>query len=193
MVIVGRITLPLGAWAEGCRCRGYDWQSEFSSIATGAMTFGRVPCASSPTCVAAGDRPMRPCSTRGRCGRPSGRQAQCHHRRARSHGDREFLPYREDHTDAHSRWLVVAFPEPSRQTLMRLHRGRTYRGPRSPLGPLHAARRRPVPTPVGPDGFARLAGAGARPGCGPRVEALSVHRQLVEAGFLLGTDDEDDQ
>jgi len=23
---------------------------------------------------------------------------------------------------------------------------------------------------------------------GPRVEALSVHRQLVEAGFLLGTD-----
>jgi hypothetical protein len=24
-----------------------------------------------------------------------------------SHGDREFLPYREDHTDPHSRWLVV--------------------------------------------------------------------------------------
>ena len=45
--------------------------------------------------------------------------------------------------------------------------------------------------PVGPDGFARLAGAGARPGCGPRVEALSVHRQLVEAGFLLGTDEKE--
>src|SRR5215471_17827771 len=56
---------------------------------------------------------------------------------------------------------------------------------------LHAARRRPVPTPVGPDGFASLAGAGARPGCGPRVEALSVHRQLVEAGFLLGTDEKE--
>ena len=26
-----------------------------------------------------------------------------------SHGDREFLPYREDHTDPYSRWLVVAF------------------------------------------------------------------------------------
>src|SRR5262249_26318030 len=37
MVIVGRITLPLGAWAEGCRSRWYDWQSEFSSIATGPM------------------------------------------------------------------------------------------------------------------------------------------------------------
>jgi hypothetical protein len=37
MVIVGRIALPLGAWTEGCRCRWYDWQSEFSSIATGAM------------------------------------------------------------------------------------------------------------------------------------------------------------
>ena len=24
-----------------------------------------------------------------------------------SHGDREFLPYREVHTDPHSRWLVV--------------------------------------------------------------------------------------
>src|SRR5215471_14366704 len=35
MVIVGRITLPLGAWAEGGRCRWYDWQSEFSSIARG--------------------------------------------------------------------------------------------------------------------------------------------------------------
>jgi hypothetical protein len=72
--------------------------------------------------VAAGDRPMRPCSTRGRCGRHSGRQAQCHHRRARGHGDREFSTYREDHTDPHTRWVGRGFPEPSRQTLMRLHR-----------------------------------------------------------------------
>ena len=37
MVIVGRIALPLGAWTKGCLCRWYDWQSEFSSIATGPM------------------------------------------------------------------------------------------------------------------------------------------------------------
>src|SRR5262252_10714094 len=44
------------------------------------MTFGRVP-----------DRHRRPLG-----------------RGAPTHGDREFLPYREDHTDPHSRWLVVA-------------------------------------------------------------------------------------
>src|SRR5215471_6586752 len=60
-------------------CRWHDWQSEFSSIATGPMTFGRVP-----------DRHRRPLG-----------------RGAPTHGDREFLPYREDHTDPHSRWLVV--------------------------------------------------------------------------------------
>ena len=45
---------------------------------------------------------------------------------------------------------------------------------------------------VGPDGFARLAGAGA-PWLRSAGEALSVHWQLVEAGFLLGTNDGDDQ
>ena len=144
----------------------------------------------SPTCVAAGDRPMRPCSTRGRCGRHSGRQAQCHHRRARGHGDREFSPYREDHTDPHTRWVGRGFPEPSRQTLMRLHRVERIAPPK-PFGAAPCGSSTAGAHPVGPDGFARLAGAGARPGCGPRVEALSVHRQLVEAGFLLGTDEKE--
>ena len=84
------------------------------------------------------------------------------------------------------------FPEPSRQTLCGSI-GVERIAPPKPLGPFYAARRRPLPSTVGPDGFARLAGAGARPGCGPRVDALSVHRQLVEAGFLLGTDDGGDQ
>ena len=101
-------------------------------------------------------------------------------RGAPTHGDREFLPYREAHTDPHSRWLVVAFL--NRHALMRLHRGRTYRAPEA----LWGRSMRLVDGRCGPDGFAHLAGAGARPGCGPRVEALSVHRQLVEAGFLLG-------
>jgi len=38
--------------------------------------------------------------------------------------------------------------------------------------------------PVGPDGFARLAGAGARPGCGPRVETLSVRSRAARAGTI---------
>ena len=44
---------------------------------------------------------------------------------------------------------------------------------------------------VAADGFCALAGAGAGPGRGPRVESLSVHRALVDAGFALVPADED--
>src|SRR5262245_434041 len=84
------------------------------------------------------------------------------------------------------------FPEPSRQTLMRLHRVERIAPPKPFGAALCGSSTAGASNPVGPDGFACLAGAGARPGYGPRVEALSVHRQLVEAGFQLGTDDGDD-
>src|SRR5215472_5500111 len=51
--------------------------------------------------------------------------------------------------------------------------------------PFYAARRRPVPS-IGADGFAHLAGPGAG-----RVETLSVHRHLRDAGFVLATAGED--
>src|SRR5215471_1793004 len=42
---------------------------------------------------------------------------------------------REDHTDSHALAVVGrGFPEPSRQTLMQLHRGRTYRAPEALWG-----------------------------------------------------------
>jgi hypothetical protein len=43
---------------------------------------------------------------------------------------------------------------------------------------------------VAADGLCALSGAGARDGRGPRVEALSVHRALREAGFVLAPDED---
>jgi hypothetical protein len=44
---------------------------------------------------------------------------------------------------------------------------------------------------VAPSGVCALSGAGARDGCGPRVEPLSTHRALRDAGFVLAPADED--
>jgi hypothetical protein len=44
---------------------------------------------------------------------------------------------------------------------------------------------------VAADGLCALSGAGARDGRGPRVEPLSVHRALRDAGFVLAPASED--
>jgi hypothetical protein len=68
--------------------------------------------------------------------------------------------------------------------------GRKYLAPK-------ALRGRPMRLPdgrvldVAPSGVCALSGPGARDGRGPRVEALSTHRALRDAGFVLAPADED--
>jgi hypothetical protein len=72
----------------------------------------------------------------------------------------------------------------------RLGKGRKYRAPVALRGrsvTLVDGRR----VDIAADGSCALAGPGARDGRGPRVEALSVHRALREAGFVLVPASED--
>ena len=71
-----------------------------------------------------------------------------------------------------------------RQAARRLAKGRVCRAPEALRGHSITLVDGGV-LDIAPDGRCVLAGVGARPGRGPRVEALSLHRSLVEADFFM--------